>query len=1074
MDNIFGLSMNVILVVLASIMFLCILSVIAIAIFNPIVFKMALRNPPRRKTQSLLIVIGLMLATLIVSAALTTGDTLDYSIKKITYDSLGAVDETIAFVGNAGGEGTLSVTNEPIDASLADELTAEFEGSSDIKAFMPVLTVDVPAINDTARLSEPSVILTGLDWDQVGEFGGIISVDGGQIDLSQIGPGEAILSETLADNINAVVGDSILIYINNQPVPVTVAAIGQDSILTGLFFGQNGPEGHGLAMELEQVQTLTGLEGKARFIAVTNTGDPEAGVSHSDAAVEQLQNSTVLAQGQYGVNPVKADSVEGAELVGNAFMSIFLVLGLFSIFAGILLIILIFMMLAAERRSEMGMARAVGMRQSSLVQMFMAEGTVYDLGAALVGAALGVLIAFGMVNIMDRLIGDLFSLTPKFTFRSLAAAYALGVSVTFVTIIFASARAAKLNIVSAIRDLPEPPGRGDRRPRWIWWKKLPRFGGQIGSTPVHWISLLWVPLEIIPNLILYPFRLVIWLIRVLAYYTGWGPLLLPIGLLLMLFGWSRAGESFSLALYSSGLSITGIGLMLILSKFISPRLVYSVISFVLLLWWLTPDEGILADIFGVVTPNNLEGDFEMFFISGIMMVTFATLLVIWNAEVIIWIISSFGRLFARWLPAVKTAVAYPLASKTKTGLTLAMFGLIVFSLVTMSTLNANFVELFTTEDATAGWDVRVQTSPNNPIDDLETQLVEADVDTNQYTAFGRVLLVTFDNSQIITSANLAKDSANGDEANWKRIPLNGVDASFAENTIMPLKTRSAEFASDADVWAAIAAGQDVAVIDSFSAGGSDGFGNDPDAFNLNIDTSIEPMEPVAVTISDPGSGDTREVMVVGVIDDAVSTFFGLFMPAGIVTELYTAPDATLDYIQLADKSTAHAQQVSKDIESAFFENGVLATSTQEELEDQAALNQGFINLIQGFMGLGLLVGIAALGVISFRSVVERRQQIGMLRAIGYQRSMIAASFLMEAMVVAVLGILSGMILGLILARNLINSPDFAEGANFDQFIVPWLQIGVMLGIALVAAAIMTIIPARGAASVPVADALRYE
>ncbi|HMO11630.1 MAG TPA: UbiA family prenyltransferase, partial [Actinotalea sp.] len=46
---------------------------------------------------------------------------------------------------------------------------------------------------------------------------------------------------------------------------------------------------------------------------------------------------------------------------------------------------------------------------------------------------------------------------------------------------------------------------------------------------------------------------------------------------------------------------------------------------------------------------------------------------------------------------------------------------------------------------------------------------------------------------------------------------------------------------------------------------------------------------------------------------------------------------------------------------------------------------------------------AALGVVAFRSVVERRQQIGMLRAIGYRRRMVAASFLIEPSLVAVLG-----------------------------------------------------------------------
>ena len=48
------------------------------------------------------------------------------------------------------------------------------------------------------------------------------------------------------------------------------------------------------------------------------------------------------------------------------------------------------------------------------------------------------------------------------------------------------------------------------------------------------------------------------------------------------------------------------------------------------------------------------------------------------------------------------------------------------------------------------------------------------------------------------------------------------------------------------------------------------------------------------------------------------------------------------------------------------------------------------------MGLGLVVGIAALAVVASRAVVERRQQIGMLRAIGYQRGMVALSFLFES------------------------------------------------------------------------------
>ena len=67
----------------------------------------------------------------------------------------------------------------------------------------------------------------------------------------------------------------------------------------------------------------------------------------------------------------------------------------------------------------------------------------------------------------------------------------------------------------------------------------------------------------------------------------------------------------------------------------------------------------------------------------------------------------------------------------------------------------------------------------------------------------------------------------------------------------------------------------------------------------------------------------------------------------------------------------------------------------DDLEEQREANIAINRLLQGFMASGLLVGIAALGVISLRSVVERRQQIGVLRAIGYRRGMVLASFLMD-------------------------------------------------------------------------------
>ncbi|MEZ4500001.1 MAG: FtsX-like permease family protein [Thermomicrobiales bacterium] len=124
------------------------------------------------------------------------------------------------------------------------------------------------------------------------------------------------------------------------------------------------------------------------------------------------------------------------------------------------------------------------------------------------------------------------------------------------------------------------------------------------------------------------------------------------------------------------------------------------------------------------------------------------------------------------------------------------------------------------------------------------------------------------------------------------------------------------------------------------------------------------------------------------------------------------------------------------------------------------------------MGLGLIVGLAAVGVVAFRSVVERRQQIGMLRAIGYKRGMISLSFGLETLFVVGTGIVAGTVLGVVLGYNLFTSE--TSGSGSSGFIVPFPLIGVLVAGTLSVAALMTWIPARQAASVAPAEALRYE
>ena len=112
MNEIFGIPMSGILTVLVALLAICLLSVAWVAWRRPVIFKLGVRNIPRRKAQTILIVVGLMLSTLIISAALGTGDTLHYSTTNEAYKVLGGVDEVVVYSPNGQGDVDVNIVDD--------------------------------------------------------------------------------------------------------------------------------------------------------------------------------------------------------------------------------------------------------------------------------------------------------------------------------------------------------------------------------------------------------------------------------------------------------------------------------------------------------------------------------------------------------------------------------------------------------------------------------------------------------------------------------------------------------------------------------------------------------------------------------------------------------------------------------------------------------------------------------------------------------------------------------------------------------------------------------------------------
>jgi putative ABC transport system permease protein len=388
--------------------------------------------------------------------------------------------------------------------------------------------------------------------------------------------------------------------------------------------------------------------------------------------------------------------------------------------------------------------------------------------------------------------------------------------------------------------------------------------------------------------------------------------------------------------------------------------------------------------------------------------------------------------------------------------------LIIFSLVMMSTMNHNYIESALGDEANAGWDVRADAITSEPLADFNAALDAQGVDTGQFAAVG---LVTNPSEY---SSNLRISGA--DE--WKTWPVQGVDQSFLEHSGLIFSQRAEGYASDSDIVQALLTQPNVAVIDAEAVPGEGDIGRDKSLLELTgLEGSDETFDPITVELQSPTGSTPYQVTIIGVIDSQVGSLNGLFASQKTVDAVYPAPAKASWYVALEDAS--RSGQVAKEIESALLQSGVQVSSIRDELRDAQREEGGFLMIIQGFMGLGLFVGVAAVGVIAFRSVVERRQQIGVLRAIGFQREMVSLSFMIETLFVVGLGVLTGTGLGLRLAQNLVQDPD--QGFSQDvSFIIPWTTILPIITLTIVVALVMTWIPARQAGKIAPAEALRYE
>jgi putative ABC transport system permease protein len=987
------------LIPLLIILGLTVIVLTVVAVRERVFFIMGVRNLARRPAQTALTFIGLMLAAMIFSASFSTGDTLTHSIRRLGVDIIGNVDIRIESKSTES-VGALGY----FDESHLQQVSQALQDEPRVDAIAPAIGETVPILAPKSNLYEPVVTLMGVDDRYTEGFDPLRDDQGKNLSIADLGENQVYVSAPLAEEIGLADGDELQVFLADNAKPMTVAGI-FDTVrnplsteamdLTKVKFT--------VVMPLDRLQALAGKEGQINAILISNQGGVIGGAKYSDAVKQHLEANASLDEAGLKVSTIKKDSLDAANKAGAAFTTLFLVLGSFSIIAGVLLIFLIFVMLAAERKRELGIARAIGAQQGHVTRLFTFEGVPYAFLSSAIGSGLGLLFGWAMVQVVAPSFKQQgFPLVYKFTPSGVAISYTLGVIVTLAVVFFSARRVSRMNIVSAIRDTAEPE--------------------QVGGSRVR----RWVV-----------------------------PALLPVLGLLILFSGLQQKQ---FAAYALGSSLAIIGVPLLGRRLGLPdRAAFTAIGVALLGFWLTP-----------ARYHPLKGasstGMDMFILSGVMLVAGAVWLVIYNSDVLLAAITSvFGRL-RRLAPILKAAVSYPLAARFRTGMALAMFSLVIFTLVLMSAMNASFSHLLNNTDrVSGGFQIGAGVSPANPISDIKTAMDERGIGSDNFQAIAATSIIPIEMRQA------------GTEGEWKEMPLTGVDASYAENNSFGFEMMTRDYASAREVWDAIKNDPSVAVVSAAMVPGGEGMGGmgpSPDLslkgdFNLKSDYL---PEGIAIEVRSPLTGEIHELKVIAVVDQMA--FYAPFVATSEQTldglAGQTLPP-TYYWFKLKPDKVAEAPQLAKSLESKFRDHGVDTIVVKEEVRDISRMSQLFLNLMMAFMGLGLIVGIAALGVIAARTVVERRQQIGVLRAIGFSQRMVQFSFLLESSFVALLGIVVGVALAVLLAYQIV--PETGVGGL--RTVIPWARIGLIVGVAYLASLTTTFLPARQAAKVYPAEALRY-
>ena len=239
---------------------------------------------------------------------------------------------------------------------------------------------------------------------------------------------------------------------------------------------------------------------------------------------------------------------------------------------------------------------------------------------------------------------------------------------------------------------------------------------------------------------------------------------------------------------------------------------------------------------------------------------------------------------------------------------------------------------------------------------------------------------------------------------------------------------------------------------------------------------LKNIDPIGKTISIRGT----RFKVIGVLEEKGSTFgnnqdLRVIIPIQLARSMFT--QANINYslsVKVENKDMLEGALDEAIItfrnvrKLAPIEENNFGIGRSDDLINQISQISGYLSMAAWIISLITILGSSiALMNIMLVSVTERTREIGVRKALGAKKSIIAGQFLMETIMIGQFGGLLGIILGIGIGLLI------STVANFN-FTTPWMAMLAAVTVTLIVAVVAGLFPALKAAKLDPIESLRYE